>query len=146
LWTDLPGCLDASLASGATVSCLWSHDWTRSYGTTADGALTVAADDFGLFVALRPRDDDAGRGLVEAVRSGAVGGMSNDCVLEDIERRPWWPNGIVAVRQAALREVSFVEAGANYRTRAAVLQDLEQRIVFRREEAWLLRRARELGL
>ena len=74
------GAFRRTLAAGADVRAMLEHDpgkiFARSTVAEGPGTLKVGEDDHGLRVEITPNDSQAGRDVIEHVRSGVLDAMS----------------------------------------------------------------------
>ena len=71
-----PGAFKRCLASGADVRAMLEHDPGRIFARNRAGNLKVGEDERGLRVEITPNDTQAGRDVIEHVRSGVLDSMS----------------------------------------------------------------------
>lgn len=67
---------DGALSTQADVVALVEHDPSRLIGRTKSGTLSLAKNDHGLRVTIRPPDTETGRSVVESIRRGDLDQMS----------------------------------------------------------------------
>ena len=70
------GAFKRTLKAGADVRALVDHDPSKILGRNKSGTLSLAEDDHGLRVKIKPPDTTAGRDTVESMRRGDLDQMS----------------------------------------------------------------------
>ena len=102
------GCFSESLRENR-VDVLIDHRG-EPIASTADGTLTLAEDDYGLAVKIRPPQDDRGQKIVAAIRAGRGRGFSLGFKVQD-ESRQYAPGRslpILFISKAKLNEISIL--------------------------------------
>jgi len=118
----LPGCFDASLATGRDIIATIDHNPALILGRTESGTLTLGKDDRGIYCKVEAPDTSYGRDLLISVSRGDIRGMS---FIFDVEQDTWGSeNGerTRKVSKASLYEVSYVTFPSYPATEVALRQ------------------------
>ncbi|HKQ02645.1 MAG TPA: HK97 family phage prohead protease [Actinomycetes bacterium] len=144
-----PGAFKRALEKGQDVRALVNHNPDLIIGRSGKtGSLTMMEDDRGLLVEIEPPDTQAGRDVIENVKSGVLDGMS--FAFRAVTEK-WDTKGKPAFRELLdvdLFDVSVVAFPAYPKTRVAV-RSLEEALAREAEasrEAEAQNRERRLRL
>lgn len=109
----LPGCFDATLASGRKPRFLRQHDHSKVLGVV----LGLKSDEHGLHGRFKISRTPLGEETYQLLRDGALDAFSIGYITEDAEHKdgPDGGPGIRELRQLALLESSVVSIGMNPR-------------------------------
>jgi HK97 family phage prohead protease len=111
--TISPSAFERTLRDKPDVFALVGHDPSRVVGRTSNKTLTLATDEHGLKVTLRPVDTQEGRDLVALVRSGTLDSMSFGFIVRDDQLEVRDGKVHRSITDLELHEVSVVAYPAN---------------------------------